>query len=222
MAGFMKISFVAEHFQNYVVNVLHYRAADWLPLQGNPFADTLAALDAVLTHMQAEYLGCHNQDTRLLRVEAVGYADNYTIVTPSPLIRTVNLPGTRTMNDTVGSFLSCNIGLRCGEQHQINELVKSKRNRGYLSVGPTPKGDVEDDGALGLGYLTSVEHWAEKLDDEIVMVVPAVTLTPIRIHTIYTRPPFPKMLAGRTYSDILGYTLPRNASARRSRMSEVK
>jgi len=66
-----------------------------------------------------------------------------------------------------------------------------------------------------------LEHFAEVVDDQIIMISPPATLIPIRIHEKWQRlpKPLPDVLLWRTYSDVLGYTLPRFGAVRRSRMS---
>lgn len=221
MAGFAKIALIGEHFTNSIVNVFHYRSTEWLPLQGNPFDDSLAFLDAFLTKVQAKWLEAHTADYRLLRAEAVGYDDSYNIVTPSPLVRTVNVAGDITPLDTTGSFISATLGLRCGTQVQINGIGTSKRNRGYLSIGPVNEASADSYGHVSLGYTTSLDNVAKLLDDGITVVAPAVTLTPIRIHEKWLVVGPLRTLIFRTYSDVLGYTLPRMISVRRSRMGEA-
>lgn len=224
MAGFGKITFVGEFFNQRIVNVCWYRSTAWLPGQGNPFDDVLAFVTAAAATVGADLRSCHTSDYTLLRAEGVGYDDSFTIVTSSPLVLTVNGIGTRGALQTNGAGNSCNIGLRCGEQTQINGIGHSKRNRGYMSVGPLADAWVDNyshlvdptfDGAL--------EGLAQSLMAPIVIVAPAVTLTPIRIHEKWLRnpAPIPDILIFRTYSDVLGYTLPRVTSFRRSRMPEA-
>lgn len=221
MAGFFKVALIAEHYTNQIVNVLHYRSTDWLWNDGNPFDDVQNTLNAVVDHIQAAWVGCHNMDTRLLRAEAVGYDDNYNIVTSSPLVKTINVTGNISQLETTGSYQSANIGLRCGEQVQINGTGKSKRNRGYLSIGPITESSIDATGVLLLSTTAVLETFAQKLDDSIVVLVPSVTLIPIRIHEKWQRlpAPLPDVLLWRTYSDVKGYTLPRFGAVRRSRMA---
>lgn len=221
MAGFGKITFIAEHFSNSIVNVFHYRSTEWLPLQGNPFDDVQAILSAVCTKLMDAWLDCHNSDTTLLRAEAVGYDDAYNIVTSSPLVQTINTAGNDAGLPTTGSFISANIGLRCGEQVNINGIGQSKRNRGYLSIGPVSEGLVDSYGHLSGSALNVYNALAQVVDDPIVVVAPAVTLTPIRVHEKWLQVGPLRTLLFRTYSDVRGYTLPRKASVRRSRMGEA-
>ena len=221
MAGFLKLALIGEHFSNSVVNVLHYRSAEWLPLQGNPFEDTLAAMDAILAAVKATFLQTHNSNYTLLRAEGVGYDDAYGIATSSPLVRTINEAGTLGSSTCTGSFISANIGLRCGEQVPINGIGTSKRNRGYLSIGPVAEVNVDDYGHIDAPYTAVLGNFAQKLDDTITVLSPAVTLIPVRIHEKYLVVGPIHQTVFRTYSDVKGYTLPRSASVRRSRMSEA-
>lgn len=219
--GFFKVAFVAEHYGNSIVNVLHFRSHDWAWNTGNPFDDVQATLEAVYAELGGPWLSCHNQDTRLLRLEGVGYDDAYNIVTASPLVKTVDLPGTRNSNETTGSFISANVGLRCGEQVQINNIGKSKRNRGYLSIGPIGEADVDAWGHLSLAVTGLLDDFAQHLDNTITMLAPATQLVPVRVHEKWIGVLGKRVLEWRTYSDVLGYTVPRSAAVRRSRMSEA-
>ena len=221
MAGFASIAMIGEHFTNKIVNVFHYRSTAWLPGQGNPFDDSLAFLDAFLSHVQTAYLDLHEQNYTLLRAEAVGYDDTYGIVTSSPIIRTIGLPGNGGVRETSGSFVSANLGLRCGEQVNINGIGKSKRNRGYLSIGPVPEDYVDNYGHVGYLYANALNVFGALVDDGITVLSPAVTLTPIRIHEKWLQVGPLRQLILRTYSDVMGYTVPRKASVRRSRMGEA-
>lgn len=217
MSGFGKVTIVGEYFNQRIVNVLHYRSSEWLPGAGNPFDDVLAFVSAVWNHVRTPYLNTKDANYTCLRVEGVGYDDAYNIVTSSPLVLTVNEPGGMIAEDSVGAALSCNIGLRCGEQHLIAGALFSQRNRGYISVGPVGEARVDNYSHVTSTYLSAIEDLAETLDDTIMLVNPAVTLTPIRIHRRYAL----GVLTGLSYSDVLGYTLPRTASFRRSRMPEA-
>lgn len=221
MAGFAKITYVSEHFTNTVVNVFHYRSTAWLPGQGNPFDDSLAFLDAFLTKTKAAYKALLPSSLTVLRAEAVGYDDAYNIVTSSPLVRSINEAGTGGAFSTTGSFISMNLGLRCAEQVNINGIGKSKRNRGYLSIGPVGETEVDDYGHLSSGTVSVLNNFGQLCDDGITVVAPAVTLTPVRIHEKWLSIGPLKTLVFRTYSDVAGYTLPRKASVRRSRMGEA-
>jgi hypothetical protein len=223
MAGFFKVALVCEHFSNEVVNVLHYRSESWLPGQGNPFDDVQNTVNAVVTHVKPAYLSCLDGNTTFRYASAIGLDDQYRIVTSSPLVKTVNENGTRGNKDSTGSFISANISLRCGQQHQIKGSGASKRNRGYLSIGPVTEDAVDSYGHLVDAYVNEgLTSFAQAVCSNIVMLAPAVTLIPIRIHS---RPgeafPSTNPFGFITYSDVLGYTLPRRASVRRSRMGEA-
>jgi hypothetical protein len=221
MAGFGKFTFVGEHYSNSIVNVFYYRSTEWLPNQGNPFDDVQAILAAVVTKLMTAYLGMHDANYTCLRAEAIGYADDFRIITSSPLIQTINQAGTLPASQSTGSFISANVGLRCGEQISITGITKTKRNRGYLSIGPMIEDGVDSYGHLVSAVVTTLNTFAQLVDDGITVVAPAVTLTPVRIHR------HPIKVLGQTvssdvsYSDIRGYTLPRRASVRRSRMGEA-
>jgi len=221
MAGFAKITLVSEHYTNLIVNVFHYRSEEWIPLQGNPFDDSLAFLDAFVAKMKTAYKTMMPASLTLLRAEAVGYADDYTVVTSSPLVRTINEAGTGGNYETSGSFVASTLGLRCGEQVQISGTGHSKRNRGYLSIGPLAETEVDAYGHIGWGANNALDAFAQLVDDTIVMATPAVSLIPIRIHEKWIGVKPVKILLFRTYSDVKGYTLPRMASVRRSRMGEA-
>lgn len=228
MAGFFKVSFISEHFTNTIVNVLHYRSEEWLPGQGNPFDDVQNTLSAVVAHHLTAYRACLDGNTRILRAEAVGYNNDYNIVTSSPLVQTINETGTRGVKESSGSFISATVGLRCGEQLQINGIGRSKRNRGYLSVGPVTEDAVDSYGHLVDAYVNEgLTPFANAVKGNVVVLSPSVTLIPVRIHEKYVIVNIPglikpvKQLLWRTYSDVLGYTLPRLASVRRSRMGEA-
>lgn len=219
MAGFGKFILFGEYFSQQVVNILHYRSEDWLPGAGNPFDDVLAFVDAVLGKVKTDFLNCLTPDYTLLRAEGVGYDDAYNVVTASPLIRTVNEPGgSGASRETTGAIIAANILLRCGEQVQINGVVKSKRNRGYIALGPVPEVFTDNFGHLTTGYITgALDPCAQNLDDNITLITPAVTLIPIRIHEKRVG----GLLVGRTYSDVNGYALPRRFGTRKSRAAEA-
>lgn len=225
MAGFGKFTLVGEFFNQRIVNILRYRSSDWAPLGGNPFDDLGAFVDAVLAKVQTSFLACMSTNYTLLRAEGVGYDDAYEIVTPSPLIRTVNAIGTFSSGATNGAATCANIGLMCGTQTQINGTGISQRNRGYISVGPLDDASVDNYSHVtpGSGFASNLNLFAQLLDDPITVLSPTVTLTPIRIHEKWQRlpAPLPDVLIFRTYSDVLGYTLPRLSSYRRSRRPEA-
>lgn len=224
MAGFGRVTFIGEFYNQSIVNVFWYRSTAWLPLQGNPFDDVLAFVDAAATTIGADLRSAHTSDYTLLRAEGVGYDDAFNIVTASPLVRTINLPGIRGTLATNGAATACNIGLRCGEQVNISGIGKSKRNRGYVCVGPLADTWVDSYSHLvDPTFNGALEGLAQSIAAPIVIVAPAVTLTPIRIHEKWLRnpSPIPDLLLWRTYSDVLGYTLPRVAGYRRSRQPEA-
>lgn len=221
MAGFGKVAFVAEHFTNTIVNVLYYRSEDWLPLAGNPFDEVSSFLDAIDTKFRTAWLALQTQDTRLLRLEGVGYDNSWNIVTPSPLIKTIDATGTRNSLATTGSFISANLGLRCGQQVQVNNIGQSARNRGYLSIGPLAENDCDNYGHLESGITTALNNFGALADDHITVLSPAVTLIPIRKHEKWQGVFGNRVLLWRTYSDVLGYTVPRRVAVRRSRMGEA-
>lgn len=217
MAGFGKFTIISEHYTNTIVNVLWYRSTEWLPLQGNPFDDVQSLMDAVWSKIGTAYRAVLNADTRVLRMEGVGYSDALVPVTSSPLIKTIDATGANGNLLTTGSFVCATLGLRCGEQVQISGVGQSKRNRGYLSLGPITEAQVDNYGHIDNGLSATIEALAQLLDDGITVISPAVTLTPIRIHRRKLGP----ITVFQTYSDVRGYTLPRKASVRRSRMGEA-
>jgi hypothetical protein len=221
MAGFARVALEGEYHGQEVVNVLHYRSSGWLPGQGNPFDDTLAFLDAVLAEIQTEYLGCMSQGYKLNTITGVGYNDDYTIATPSPLVRTVNEFGTFAADVTNGAAGCGTISLRCGPQVQINNVGSSRRNRGYLAVGPLIDSHVDNESHISGTVFTAFDALAQHLDNSIIVVAPAVTLIPIRIHEKWTVVLGQRVLLWRTYSDVLGYSVRRLATFRRSRQPEA-
>lgn len=221
MAGFGKVAFKGEYQGQQVVNVFHYRSTAWLPGQGNPFDDTLAFVDAVIAKQKAAFLALMVNGYKLNTVEGVGYDDAYTIVTPSPLVRTVNEFGTAGAGSTNGAANCAILGLRCGAQTTINGIGESKRNRGYLALGPLLDSEVDEASHISGNVFSLMNSLGALLDDGITVVAPAVTLTPIRIHEKWQTVLGVKVLIFRTYSDILGYTIRRVASFRRSRVPEA-
>lgn len=218
MAGFGSVTWVGEYMGAEIINKFWYRSTAWLPLQGNPFDDMLVFVDACRDAMIDQYLAIQPSTYTLLRLEGVGYDDAFNIVTSSPVMRTVNLPGDNVAYDTSGAYQSATLSLRCGEQVQINGLAKSKRNRGYLSIGPVGEPHIDAYGKLSATYLSWLKFLADAVDDTLTIVSPAVSLIPIRIHEVWTKVLTAWVLTGRTYSDINGYKLPDYASVRKSRM----
>jgi len=221
MSGFGRIAIEGEYYNQKIVNVLWYRSSAWLPGQGNPFDDVLAFMDAVLTHIQTNYLAMLPSDYLLQRVVGVGYDDSFNIVTSSPLVRTVNTNGSIAQDNGMGAAQTGIISFRCGEQHQINGIGSSKRNRGYVAIGPIGEGYVDNYSHLGTGMLSGLGEIADDFSDTLVIVTPAVTLVPIRIHEKYQKVGPLNVLVFRTYSDVLGWTVRRVASYRRSRQPEA-
>jgi hypothetical protein len=221
MAGFGKVAFVGEYFNQKIVNVFHFRSTEWLPDQGNPFDDTLAFVDAVIGHYKSAFLATMSSDYTLRTVEGVGYSSSYGIVTSSPLVRTVGEVGGLTGVATVGASLTSIIGLRCGEQVQVNGTGHSPRNRGYVCIGPLAEKNVDNYSHLTAPLVANLNTLAAKFDDGITVVLPAVTLTPIRIHEKWIGLMGNRVLVYRTYSDIRGYRINPVASFRRSRLPEA-
>jgi hypothetical protein len=221
MSGFFQVAFKGEYFNQAIVNILHYRSAEWLPGQGNPFDDTLAALDAVVLKTKTALLNCLPTDYTLQTVEGVGYDDTYKIVTPSPMVRTISAAGTYSDTLSMGAAQCAIISLRCGGQVQINLLGQSLRNRGYVAIGPLPEAAVDNYSHLTATPEARLDVLAQTLDDSIIMLAPAVTLVPIRIHEKWANILGVKVLQWRTYSDVLGYAVRRVASYRRSRQPEA-
>jgi len=221
MAGFFRMALEGEFFNQQIVNVLHFRANDWGWQDGNPFEDTLAVVDAILTEVQTSYLGCMPDDYMLQRAVGVGYDDEYTIVTPSPLIRTVGENGTLTGTATNGSAACGIISLACGQQTQIYGTGQSKRNRGYLAMGPLADVSVDDYSHLAAGAPAAFATFAAHLDNSIVMLSPSITLVPVRIHEKWLKVLTIPVLQWRTYSDVQGFTVRRLVSFRRSRQPEA-
>lgn len=220
MAGFGSVTLVGEYYGQAIVNKLWYRAAAWLPLQGNPFDDVLAFVDAVWANIQQEYKDALSTNLTILRAEGVGYDDNFQIVTASPLVRTINATGT-IAGDTTGAIICGNIMLRCGPQVQIGGVGQSRRNRGYIAVGPLTEAQCDNYGHLGAGATATLNALAAKLDNSLTIVAPAVTLIPIRIHERwFGAPPF-RVNVFRTYSDVMGYSVSRKFGTRKSRHTEA-
>lgn len=221
MAGFARVAFEGEYKNQQIVNVFHYRSEAWLPGQGNPFDDTLAFVDAVIAHQKTAFLGAVPIEYKLNTVSAVGYSDDYSVATPSPLVRTVNEFGARNQTATNGAAGCVILSLRCGAQVQINGIGTSLRNRGYLAVGPVADIDVDAETHISGDLMAGMSTFAAKLDDPIVVLSPAVTLIPIRVHAKWLGKAPLRVLVFRTYSDVLGYQVNRVASYRRSRRPEA-
>jgi hypothetical protein len=220
MAGFMKLSLVGEYSNQKVVNVLHYRSATWTPGQGNPFDDILAAMDDVWTALSTAWLGALPSGYKLNELNGVGYDDAYGIVTPSPLIRTIDefggLPG-----NTNGAAPCVIVSLRCGAQVQINNVGTSLRNRGYLAVGPVRDVDVDELSHIGGVLFADMDALAQEVCATVVSLGTLGSIIPIRVHEKWARVLGVDVLLWRTYSDVLGYRVNRVASFRRSRVPEA-
>lgn len=221
MAGFFRVSFEGEFFNQKVVNVFHYRSDNWVPGGGNPFDDTLGALDDVIAKLETPYLDCMSTLYTLENVVGVGYDDAYEIVTPSPLIRNVHDAGHYSAGTTNGAAPCAILSLRCGAQTQINLAGHSLRNRGYLAVGPLDDSSVDNYGHLSTAFASNLDLLGQAVDDTIIGVNLLATLVPIRIHEKWTTILGKKVLLWRTYSDVLGYSTRRVASYRRSRQAEA-
>ena len=221
MAGFGKIVYKGEYFNQAVVNVLWYRSAAWLPGQGNPFDDVQAFVDAVDTQVTAALIDCLPSDYTIQTLEGVGYDDSFSIVTASPIVKTLGSAGGRTALNGVGASICGIVDLRCGEQVQINGTGHSKRDRGYLAVGPLGETDVDNYSHIVPTTVTALEGAAAAVAGTITVLLPAVQLIPIRIHQKHTKVLGVNILDWRTYSDIKGWAVRRVASFRRSRIPEA-
>ena len=221
MSGFGKITFKGEYFNQTIINVFHYRSTNWLPVGGNPFDDVLAFVDAVRDNTAPTFVSCLPSDYTLRSIEGVGYDDQYNLVTSSPLIRTENLRGAITGGNTMGAANCAIVSLRCGPQHQINGNGQSKRNRGYLAVGPMIETGVDDYSHISVDQTARLEGVAMVASQPVTVLLPPCTLTPIRIHEKWTTVGPVKILDWRTYSDILGWRVNGVASYRRSRQPEA-
>jgi hypothetical protein len=223
MAGFGKITVVGEHFTNKVVNVFNFRSntVEWLV--DNPFESMLAVVQQWWGIVEAEWLSLNTTDTRVLHVEGVAYDDNYAIVTPSPVVHTVNKVGTWGVTETTGSFVASVLSYMLGPQQQINLIGQAKRNRGYTCFGPVNEASVDNYGHFSETYVSKLNTLAQLLDDKFTNVGLASEFVPVRIHEkwLKTVKPLPNILLWRTYSDVLGYKLPRMATTRRSRRGEA-
>jgi hypothetical protein len=221
MPGFGKVTFIGEYFNQRVINVFHYRSTAWLPLQGNPFDDVLAFVDSCITHQKPSMLAALPSDYTLRTVEGIGYDDQYNIVTASPLIRTVNEAGLRGGTQTMGAASCAILSLRCGPQVQINGAGQSKRNRGYLAIGPLNEADVDNYSHIVPLQVARIGSIGDEASANRTIIAPAVTLIPIRIHEKYAQVGPIKALLWRTYSDVLGYKVNAVASYRKSRQPEA-
>ena len=219
MAGFGKFTLVGEFFSQKIINVLWYRSANWLPLEGNPFAETQAALDTVVVNLKTLWLNCFTADYTFLRGEGVGFDDALNIVTPSPVFHSVGETGTRggTSAATSGAVLTATIQLQCGAAHQITGVGATLRNRGYLAIGPIGEQDIDNYGHIDSAFSAdNLEALADALTGELPDFLEATSLIPIRMH----KTTLLHIVTGRSYSDVLGYRVSRRFGKRWSRMAE--
>jgi hypothetical protein len=227
MSGFLKLAIKAEHYGQSIVNTFAYRSSDWPWIgQGNPFADVDEFLTEFWAAVDTQWLAVHNANYRVLQLEAVALTDSFAIATPQPVIKTVNLPGTRNASnelDTTGSSVCATLGFILGQQVQIIGTAKSPRNRGYISLGPIPELYADSYGHIVGGLDTMIEAVAQAVVAEIVSVPLTATFTPIRFHGKRVNDLFGPGHHWEylTYTDIVGYRLPRKVSWRRSRMPEA-
>jgi len=222
MSGFGKVTFKGEYFNQAIVNVFHFRSSNWLPLGGNPFDDVLGFLDAVISTYVESFRQCLPSDYTLRSVEGIGFDDAYNVVTASPLIREpVGVHGGIAGASTMGAAPCAIIGLRCGPQQAINAGGISKRNRGYIAVGPMVETTVDNYSHLGADIFGLLDTFAQHLDDTIIVPVALTNLIPVRIHEKWTTILGVKHLDWRTYSDVQGYRINAVASFRKSRQPEA-
>jgi hypothetical protein len=216
MAGFARISSVGEYFNQEVVNVYWYRSTEWFPNQGNPFTDTTGFVNQVRAQYEAALLAYLPTDFTMKEWSGIGYDDSLGIVTSSPVVVASNQHGGYS-TATDGAAQAANLSFVLGPQHAINGVGLSKRNRGYLSIGPISSEFIDNYSHLG----ATAQGWLDDLGqlcmETITVVNPAVNLIPIRVHQAYML----GVKSGRSYSDILGYRLPRVATYRRSRQPEA-
>lgn len=220
MAGFGRVAFEGEFHNQKVVNVFHFRSTDWLPGAGNPFDDVYAFLGAIRDNWVTAFLANLPYGYKLNTLTGVGYDDSYTIVTPSPLVLTIDSFGTGWSGATNGAAPCSIISWRCGPQVQINGVGTSKRNRGYSAIGPVADLAVDDESHINGTLFGSLQTLGGLVMTPIVVLVPAVTLIPIIVHEKWATLLGHKVLTWRTYSDIQGYAVRRVASYRRSRQPE--
>lgn len=221
MAGFGKVTLLGEYFNQKIVNVLWYRSDTWVPNQGNPFDDVQAFVNAVWAGIQTHFLACLSGDYTLQTVEGVGYDNSFNIITASPIMLTVGLHGSRTALPSNGASPCAIIDLRCSDQVQINGTGHSKRNRGYVAIGPLGDTDIDSYSHIESQFDSALTSLGGDLKTSFTILSPAVNLIPIRIHQKYQNVLGAKVLAWRTYSDIQGFAVRRVASFRRSRIPEA-
>jgi hypothetical protein len=221
MAGFGRVSFEGEFQGQQVVNVLHYRSTEWLPLGGNPFDDVANFLATISTALVPSFLDCMSDGYKLNTLTGIGYDDTFHVVTPSPLVLTENEFGTGFTGATQGAAGCAIVSWRCGPQVQINNIGTSKRNRGYMAIGPQNDASVDDLSHISGALFTKLEAFAAAVQSPLTNLLPPCTLTPIVLHEKYTTVLGVRVLTWRTYSDIMGFAVRRVASFRRSRRPEA-
>jgi hypothetical protein len=113
------------------------------------------------------------------------------------------------------------LSLRCGPQFSINSGGFSKRNRGYLAIGPAADGDIDNYSHLSGGFSFNMNSIGSVLDDNLTLLIPPTTLIPIRVHEKFSNVLGIEHLDWRTYSDVLGYKVNAVASYRKSRQPEA-
>lgn len=218
MAGFGKFTVVSEYFDQSIINILWYRSDNLTWIEGNLFEQSQNITDTVANTVVPAFQSCMLADVTIQRIECTPYSDALAPLLGSPLIHTVNVNGSRGSLATNGAAQAATLGLKCGIQHQITGVTKSKRNRGYLSIGPLADAWVDNYGHLTDAMFNSqLENLANVLTDTIIILDPPCDLVPVRIHRIKTL----GVWTGVTYSDIIGYAMPRKATFRRSRLPEA-
>ena len=219
MAGFGRFAFEGEFFGQSIVNVLWFRSDVLTWLEGNVFQTAQNVTNVVATSIGPALRACMLADYTLLRVSCTPYNDQLHPVLGSPIIASVNLPGILASAATSGAPQAVTLGLKCGPQHQITGVTQSRRNRGYLSVGPVSESVVDNYAHVDRTslFFTALQFFADTLLNIQIVAVPSCDLVPIRIHRIKTL----GIWSGVTYSDIQGYELPRVATYRRSRQPEA-
>jgi len=214
MAGFGKMAIIGEYFGISIVNILWYRSVDWLPFGGNPFNDMVHAMNSVAGHLLPTWKAALPNDYTWLRMEGVGYADDFTVATPAPVIVTIEQAATGGASVTSGAVLTADIKFVLGAQHQINGSGHSKRNRGYIALSPIQEANVDNFGHLLTSWVTGpLAALAGALNDTVADIGGLTSLIPIRIHQKKVN----KSIVWRTYSDLTGYSLPRVPGVRKSR-----
>jgi hypothetical protein len=218
MAGFAKITTIANSGGQNIVSVFWYRSATWLPFAGNPFDEMADALTAFSEQIMSRWRDVSENQVVMQRLEGVGYTDAMEEVPGSNNTKTIQLPGLHDGGAMDSVALTANITWRLGVQHQITGLGTSKRNRGTTSFGPIASSVVTDDGHFsGTWVSLLLDAYANVLRQNLVDLPGFATLIPIRMHKAMAF----SLVTGTTYSDILGYSLPTKVSFRRSRLPEA-